>query len=112
MTGGKCDEFVGDHLEILGPAVKKTADLAFGHRRERLLDFIVVAAVQNQDGLSDRLGGCFHLAELHRRRRWRLRSDEKSDQTRVREDLAQQFQTLRNYLGLEGVDPRRAPIAR
>ena len=87
VAGGECDELVGDHLEIRGRAVKKTADLAFGHGRERLFDFILVAAVQNQDGLSDRLGGCFHLAEMLRRR-LRLRTDEKGDQTGLREEFA------------------------
>ena len=67
--------------------------------------------MQNQDGLSDRLGGCFNLAK-HHRSRLRLRTDEKSDQTSLREDLAQQFQALWNNLGLEGVDSPRAPIAR
>jgi hypothetical protein len=32
-------------------SVLPRSDLAFGHGRERLLDFIVIAAVQNQDGL-------------------------------------------------------------
>src|SRR5437667_72199 len=44
VAGGEHGELGGDHLEILGPAVKKTANLAFGHCRERLLDFILVAA--------------------------------------------------------------------
>ena len=62
--------------------------------------------MQNQDGLSDRLGGFFHLAELLRRR-LRLRTDEKGDQAGLREDLAQQFQTLRDYIHPEGVRSRR-----
>ena len=94
LTGGECDELVDDHLEIRSRTEKKTADLAFGHGRERLFDFILVASMQNQHGLSDRLGGCFHLAEVLRRRLV-LRTDEKSDQTGLREDLAQQFQALR-----------------
>src|SRR5262249_4706231 len=104
--GGGGVGLAGKPVKTRAPAVKKTADLAFGHCRERLLDFILVAAVQNQDGLSDRLGGCFHLAE-HHRRRWRLRTDEKGDRTGLREDFPQQFQALRNCLGLEGVDSRR-----
>ena len=106
VTGGECDEFVGDHLEIGGRTVKKTADLAFGHGCERLLDFILAASVQNQDRLSDCLGGCFNLAEMLRGRLV-LRTDEKGNQTGLREDLAQQFQALRNYFALECVRSRR-----
>jgi len=67
VAGGECDELVGDHLEIRGRAEKKAARLTFGHCRERLVDFILVAAAQNQDGLFDRLGGCFHGTDLRRR---------------------------------------------
>src|SRR6516162_6896366 len=96
--GGECDELVGDHLEIGGRTEEETADLAFGHGRECLFDFILVAAVQNQDRLSDRLGGCFKLAEMLRRRLV-LRTEEKGDQTWLREDLPHKFQALRIYFG-------------
>jgi hypothetical protein len=91
--GGKCVELVGDHLEVRSRTEKKTANLAFGHCRERLFDFILVATAQNQNGLSDRPGGCFNLAEILWRRLV-LRTDEKGDQTGLREDFAQQFKRL------------------
>ena len=49
--------FSGDHLKYVDAPKSRPRTWRFGHGREHL-DFILVAAVQNQNGLLDRLGGC------------------------------------------------------
>jgi hypothetical protein len=62
--------------------------------------------MQNENGLSDRLGGCFDLAHF-RPSRFIPRIDKKRDQAGLREEVAQHFQALGSQLGRKGAYPGR-----